>query len=128
MDLFYAPMLSKRNFYETEDEIRAIISYKWVCEKFLDRVYLSDIPFYGSDGFYRDNIRFREHLGRYKMMFTSENEHYWMPKVAHIKVNLDTLIEKIVVSPKANSWFLDVLKNLVEKYNIPRNKVVASSL
>ena len=128
MDLFYAPMLSKRNAYETEDEIRAIISYQWVCEEFLNRAYLSDIPFYGSDGFHQNDIRSRKHLMKNKIMFTSEDKYYWVPRVVNVKVNLDTLIEKIVVSPKANSWFLDILKNLVEKYDISRDKVVASSL
>lgn len=128
MYLFYAPMLSKRNAYETEDEIRAIISYKWACENFLDRVYLSDIPFYGRDGFYRDDIFYGRDLGSSNIMFTSGEKSHWVPRVIHIRVNLGALIEKIVVSPKANYWFLDTLKNLVEKYGISGDRVVASSL
>ena len=128
MYLFYAPMLVKRNAYETEDEIRAIISYPWICEEFLDRVYLSDIPFYGNDGFYADDIRYREHLGKREIMFKSEDKYHWLPRVINIKVNLDTLVEKIVISPKANYWFLYTLKNLVEKYGVSGDKVVASSL
>ena len=128
MYLFYAPMLSKRNMYGSENEIRAVISYEWVCKKFLDRVYLSNIPFYGNDGFYQDDIRYRRHLKKNRIMFKSEDEYYWLPRVINIKVNLDTLIEKIVISPNANYWFLNTLRNLVEKYGISGDRVVKSSL
>ena len=39
-------------------------------------------------------------------------------KGVYIPVNIDTLIEKIYVSPYASEWFFDVVKNVVEKYSI----------
>ena len=48
LELFYAPILHKRDIYEDEKEVRAIISFESICENYLDRIYISDIPFYSD--------------------------------------------------------------------------------
>lgn len=39
----------------------------------------------------------------------------------NIKVDIDVLIEEIIISPFAPTWFYDVVKNIVDKYEININ-------
>lgn len=48
-------------------------------------------------------------------------------KGIYIPVNLDILTEKIVVSPNAESWHIDLVKSIMEEYNFKKN-VEQSSL
>ena len=43
----------------------------------------------------------------------------------HLECNLETLIEKIYVSPPSNEWFLNIVKSVVKKFGI--NKQVSMS-
>ena len=43
LKLFYAPFLHKRDVYQDEHEVRAIISFEDVCEEFLGCVYTEDL-------------------------------------------------------------------------------------
>ena len=45
----------------------------------------------------------------------------------YIPVNLDTLIEKIFISPTAPEWFDDLVKSIVNKYNF-KKQVIKSDL
>lgn len=45
----------------------------------------------------------------------------------YIPINLDTLVEKIVLSPKAKSWHKDLIKAIIEKYSL-RKKVIHSKV
>src|SRR5690606_12343115 len=38
----------------------------------------------------------------------------------YIKVNLDTLIDEIVLSPYASTWFYDIIQDLLQKYNLDK--------
>jgi len=46
---------------------------------------------------------------------------------AYITVDLDILIEKIFISPTAPTWFNDLVKSIVNKYNLGK-EVIQSSL
>ncbi|KAF5430684.1 hypothetical protein C5S39_07300 [Candidatus Methanophagaceae archaeon] len=46
---------------------------------------------------------------------------------AYINVDLYTLIEKIFISPTAPKWFNDVVKSIVNKYDLEK-EVIQSSL
>lgn len=46
-------------------------------------------------------------------------------KGLHVAVELDTLIEKIYIAPNAPQWFSDLVKAVVERYNL--NKTVKTS-
>ncbi len=46
---------------------------------------------------------------------------------AYIRVNLNTLIEKIFVSPTAPKWFNDLVNSIIKKYNL-KKEVIKSSL
>ena len=45
----------------------------------------------------------------------------------YINVNLDSLIEKIYVSPKSEEWFYDLVKSITKKYELDK-EVTQSSL
>ena len=45
-----------------------------------------------------------------------------------VELDLANLIENIVVTPYANSWFKDVVTCLVEKYELPIGLVIESEL
>jgi hypothetical protein len=46
----------------------------------------------------------------------------------HIKIDLDTLIENIYVSPYVDDYFIEVIKSLIEKYDISNKSIVLSEL
>ena len=109
LELFYAPILHKRNLYEDENEVRAIISFESICENHLDRIYTSDIPFY-SDRLFEEDFRFFR-AGRTNIMRD-------IPKGIPIKINLQTLLKAIVISPNVNEYFRKPFIKLIENHNI----------
>ena len=109
LELFYAPILHKRDIYEDENEVRAIISFESICENHLDRIYTSDIPFY-SDRLFEEDFQF----------FSTDQTSIMkdIPKGISVKINLQTLLKAIVISPNANGYFYKPLINLIKNYNI----------
>ena len=122
LELFYAPILHKRDIYEDENEVRAIISFESICENYLDRIYASDIPFYS------DRLFDEEYYRRFSFISKTEK----MAKIPKggipIKINLQTLLKSIVISPNANEYFYKPFINLIENYNIDRAIVYSSAI
>ena len=109
LELFYAPILHKRDVYEDENEVRAIISFESICENYLDRIYTSDIPFY-SDRLFEEDFQF--------FGLDQTNIMKDIPKGISIKINLQTLLKMIVISPNANEYFHEPFRKLIENHNI----------
>ena len=109
LKLFYAPIWHKRDIYEDENEVRAIISFESICENHLDRIYTSDIPFY-SDQLFKEESRYP---GVYQTNIMRD-----IPKGISIKVNLQTLLKAIVISPNVNEYFQVPFRKLIKNYNI----------
>ena len=108
LELFYAPILHKRDIYEDENEVRAIISFESICENYLDRIYTSDIPFYSD-------LLFKE----YRLYYRGQTEKMTaVPKGISININLQTLLKAIVVSPNVNEYFHEPFIKLIENHNI----------
>ncbi len=118
LKLFYAPFLHKRDVYQDEHEVRAIISFEDVCEEFLGCVYTSEIPFY-SDPMFRTDASL---LRNYKNPIN--NAHNGIP----IKVNLHTLLKKIVISPTVNDYFNIPFEDLISRYDINPNIISRSQI
>jgi hypothetical protein len=94
------PFLCKRKSFTHECEIRAS-----VCFVFKD-----------SDGFY----------------FVQERDitHKFEPFVEggiYVLISLDTLIDRIFVSPKSPKWFVDLVKSVSQKYGLDK-EVIQSDL
>ena len=119
LELFYVPIMHKRDIYEDENEVRAIISFESICENHLDRIYTSDIPFY-SDRLFEEDFHF----------FSADLTYIMkdMPKGISIKINLQTLLKAIVISPNANNFFYEPFRNLIENYNINPAIVYSSAI
>lgn len=109
LELFYAPILHKRNIYEDEKEVRAVISFESICENYLDRIYTSEIPFY-SDRLFKEDSR----------LFEADQTNIMknIPKGIPIKINLQTLLKTIVISPNAKKYFREPFTKLIENYDI----------
>lgn len=118
LKLFYAPFLHKRDVYKDEHEVRAIISFEDVCEEFLGRVYTSEIPFYSDEMFWTDASLLRDY----------KNPINGAPKGIPIKVNLHTLLKKIVISPTVNDYFNIPFEDLIKRYNIDPNIISRSQI
>lgn len=119
LELFYAPIMHKRNIYKDEHEVRAVISFESFCQRHLDRVYTLEIPFY-SDRLFSMNEAFSDPPKTNKMK--------GIHKGYSIEVNLQTLIEKVIISPYANSYFAMPLKHILAKYNLNPDMVDASKI
>ena len=118
LKLFYAPFLHKRDVYEDEHEVRAIISFEDVCEEFLGRVYTSEIPFYSDEMFRTDASLLRDYKN------PINNAHSGIP----IKVDLHTLLKKIVISPTVNDYFNIPFEDLIKRYDINPNIISRSQI
>ena len=118
LKLFYVPFLHKRDVYQDEHEVRAIISFEDVCKEFLGRVYTSEIPFYSDPMFRTDASLLRDYQN------PISNAHNGIP----IKVNLDTLLKKIVISPTVNDYFNFSFEDLIKRYGIDPNIISRSEI
>lgn len=118
LKLFYAPFLHKRDVYQDEHEVRAIISFEDVCEEFLERVYTSKIPFYSDPMFGTDTSLLRDYKN------PINNAHNGIP----VKVNLHTLLKKIVISPTVNDYFNIPFVDLIKRYDINPNIISRSQI
>jgi hypothetical protein len=120
LKLFYAPILHKRNIYQEEKEVRAIISFETICEEYLDRIYTLEIPFY-SDQLTREDVPF---LRRYDTNIMKD-----IPKKGiSLENNLQTLLKTIVISPNAKDYFFDPFQDLIEYYGINPDIVRTSDI
>ena len=120
LKLFYAPILHKRNIYQEEKEVRAIISFETICGEYLDRIYTSEIPFYSDQLSRTDTPFFR----RYDTNLMKD-----IPKKGiSLKNNLQTLLKTIVISPNAKGYFHDPFQDLIEYYGINPDIVSPSEI
>lgn len=46
----------------------------------------------------------------------------------YICINVNNLIEQVIVSPTASSWFYELVQSIVTKYNLPKSIVKSSTL
>ena len=118
LKLFYTPFLHKRDVYQDEKEVRAIISFEDVCKEFLGRVYTSEIPFYSDPMFRTDASLLRDYKN------PINNAHTGIP----IKINLHTLLKKIVISPTVNDYFNIPFEDLIKRYDINPNIISRSQI
>lgn len=131
-ELFYQPFLHKQKCYRHENEVRLIISYESVTNTFTGETYITDIPFYNHS-----DLRYKD-FGFNTNEFWKSNNPKWFTKEngedikiqQTIKVGVDTneLIEKIIVSPYAESYDLNVVRSIAEKYGLDSNRIVNSPI
>lgn len=120
LQLFYAPIMHKRNVYADEHEVRAVISFDSICNKYLDRIYTSDIPFHNDKLFEYDFSLFN---ARKTNIFKD------IPKEGlNINVNLGTLIKTVAMSPYANGYFDEPLRKLMDDNNLNGGMVRISQI
>lgn len=110
LKLFYAPILHKNDIYKDEDEIRAIISFEYICNRYFGRVYTSEIP-YCSELLDKEGQPNIDNLNAIEKI----------EKGISIEVNLQILLKRIVVSPNFNRYFYQTFEKLLECYNIDPN-------
>ena len=120
LELFYAPVMHKRDIYNDEHEIRAIISFESVCNNFTDRVYTSEIPFY-SDRLFKKNI-----------VDLDDDMTNKMEKIPtegiHVRSNLKDLIKRVVMSPHANHYFYEPLTELIKNNGLDPDIIYFSDI
>ncbi len=107
LKLFYAPVLHKNDIYQDEDEVRAIISFENICNKYFGRVYTSEIP-YCSELLDKEGQPNIDNLNAIKEI----------EKGVSVETNLQILLKRIVVSPNFNRYFYQTFEKLLECYNI----------
>ena len=133
-ELFYQPVLHKQKLYESEKEARLIISYRHITESIIGKTYLTDIPFYNRDwGFSGSADPYSgDYSHRTAALFidfvNEERKYIWIPRIIHIKVDINELIEKIILSPYTASYALSVMQDMIKHYDIDPNKVISSSI
>lgn len=126
-ELFYQPVLHKETLYQSENEVRLIISYKDATEKMLQKTYLTDIPFYNRDWGVKQN---HNNFDSPDSLFFHTEEGHFTPisrRIA-VKVDIHKLIEKIILSPYTKPYTLSLIRDLVNQYDIDPKKVVNSSI
>ena len=120
LELFYAPVMHKRNIYKDEHEVRAIISFESICNNHADRVYTSEIPFY-SDRLFRRNISYLDYDKTHLM------KHIPTEGIP-IRADLERLIKLVVMSPNRNSYFYKPLKKLMQDNGLDPDIVYRSDI
>lgn len=115
--------LTKKRPYEYERELRALnIVYDNDPnnKELLNDFFLKN---------YRINLPKGQKTTAKKMLSLHNNKIFpiYIPR-KHIKIDLDTLIENIYVSPYVDDYFIEVIKSLIEKYDISNKSIVLSEL
>ena len=102
------------------------MSYKYATEFIIGKTYLTDIPFYDRRwGFDREHSNYdRPH----PLWFHTEDNFVKVHRKFRIKVGIDELIEKIIISPYTESYVLPLIQDVVNQYGIDPDKVVNSSI
>lgn len=132
-ELFYQPFLHKQKCYKNENEVRLIISYEDVTNKLTEETYLTDIPFYNHGilnykdfGFDVDSHFMKStNPKRFKK---EDGENINIRQNISVGVDTDKLIEKIIVSPYAESYDLNVVRSIAKKYGFDSSKIVNSPI
>ena len=112
IELFYAPILHKNDLYKDEDEVRAIISFEYICNEHFGRVYTSEIPYHSELLDRSDSLdEEAQQLSTYTLSVMDKIRR--CPGIP-IEVNLQTLLNKIVISPNFNRYFYKTFEELLE--------------
>ena len=132
-ELFYQPFLHKQKCYKNENEVRLIISYEDVTNLFTKETYITDIPFYDRNNFgYRvfgfDKGLFSRESIDPKSFKKEDGENIEIHQKISVSVNTNELIEKIIISPYAESYDLNVVRSIAEKYEFDSNRIVNSPI
>ena len=96
-ELFYQPVFHKEKLYHSENEVRIIMSYKYATEAMVGKTYLTDIPFYNYKWGFKQE--YNNYDRPYPLWFDTEDKVMDVHRRVLVKVNVDELIEKIILSP-----------------------------
>ena len=138
INLVYSLHLNKDDKYEDESEVRCILSYKdtgkhiekllaakeqlGLSEKFHPYItsltHLEEIPIFETDWGPPWILSFEDAINDLPFNLT----------VLNISVDLKQLIEEIIVSPKAQSYFKGTLQQTVEKYGLEKDIIQESDI
>ena len=125
-ELLYLPVFHKEKLYESESEVRIIMSYRYATESMIGKTYLTDIPFYEHRwGFNRDHSNYDRPD---PLWFNTEDNFVQVYRRTQVEVDIDKLIEQIILSPYTDSYALPLIQNAVNQYGIDPDKVVNSSI
>lgn len=61
--------------------------------------------------------KYYEYEQELRLFFRSDDNK---DNIKFIKVNLDLLIDEIIISPNCDKWFMNILENVLRKYNIDK--------
>lgn len=126
LKLFYAPVMHKRNIFEDEHEVRAIISFESICKNYTNRMYTSEIPFYSDRLFKGRAMTLDDDITDFADMTNDMKDI--PPQGIRVGVNINKLIQKIIMSPNINEYFYPPLIKLVQYYGLDRNIVYFSDI
>ena len=125
-ELFYRPVFHKERLYQSENEVRIIMSYRYATESMVGKTYLTDIPFYDYKwGF---DIEHNDYDRPDPLWFNTEDDFVRVNRRTEVEVDIDKLIEKIILSPYTESYALSLVQDMVNQYGIAPDKVVKSSI
>lgn len=120
LKLFYAPVMHKRNLFEDEHEVRAIISFESISKNYTNQMYTSEIPFYSDRLFKSETMDLDDDMTNDMKDIPSQG--------IRVGVNINKLIQKIIMSPNVNEYFYNPLIKLIKYYGLDRNKVYFSDI
>ena len=125
-ELFYQPVFHKERLYQSENEVRIVMSYRYATEATVGQTYLTDIPFYNHRWGFKQE--YNNYDRPYPLWFNTEDDFMDVHRRVLVKVDVDELIEKIILSPYIEPYALSLIQDMVNQYDIDPNKVVNSSI
>lgn len=124
-----------------QSSLAIVTSFERICGSIED---LCDI--YGSEVFYYEpnaitpegnvfwSVIYKRrafcHEREFRLIHWDINVLYELQKTLgkHVRVNLEKLVSRVVISPTAPNWFVDVVKNFLKKCNLSSIPVLKSDL
>ena len=103
MHTIYSPFFYKRKAFECEKEVRAIIDASPYIKRRFYRV---------KEGFSLKPGEFNLKTLQRRMKYPKKNED----KGKNLRVDLKTLIDEVIVAPRAPHWVIKAIRSMVHKY------------
>lgn len=127
-ELFYQPVFHKQKIFESENEVRIVIDYKYIIQKHLQNTYLTDIPFYNKNWGREEDILPLNYDTSFTYFRVKSNEIVGIPHIYNVKMNIDELIKHVILSPYTASYGMESIQGMMHQYGLNPNKVIHSSI
>ncbi len=123
LELYYSPILHKQKEYQSENEIRIVVSYPFISKGILGSFYINNIPYFRNRLESWGIDRLESYNRGWPKWFTGIRTKHKMAKIeeaAYVSIDTSKLLKEIYISPYSQEYHAHTLADILKHY-IPEN-------